>query len=229
MLVNAGSHLRPVPRAKAVAVMPLPVTITQIVQPFRQVKLPAPAPHHIDWIPVALLTLWACGLACIVIIRLRGWLHIRAAIQSSSPMPLASPIPVRSTPGLREPGVVGLLSPVLLLPAGIANRLTPAQLDAVIAHEAQHVARRDNLNAALHMMVEMLFWFHPFVWWIGARLIAERERACDEAVLRLGCEPILLCPAAYFENSSTLEKNGKTFVSKFTGTCPLWSPSKISK
>lgn len=36
------------------------------------------------------------------------------------------------------------------------------------------------------MIVEMLFWFHPLVWWIGARLIDERERACDEAVVQAG-------------------------------------------
>jgi uncharacterized protein (TIGR03435 family) len=38
------------------------------------------------------------------------------------------------------------------------------------------------------MFVEFLFWFHPLVWWIGAQLIAERERACDEEVLELGSE-----------------------------------------
>jgi len=39
------------------------------------------------------------------------------------------------------------------------------------------------------MIVEAVFWFHPLVWWIGARLVEERERACDEAVLSLGSEP----------------------------------------
>src|SRR5262249_47493838 len=42
---------------------------------------------------------------------------------------------------------------------------------------------------ALHMCVETLFWFHPLVWWIGARLIAERERDCDEGVLQQGADP----------------------------------------
>jgi uncharacterized protein (TIGR03435 family) len=78
----------------------------------------------------------------------------------------------------------------LLLPEGIANRLTHAQLRAILAHEMCHVRRRDNLAAALHMVVEALFWFHPLVWWIGARLVEERERACDEEVLRLGAEPL---------------------------------------
>ena len=54
----------------------------------------------------------------------------------------------------------------------------------MIAHELCHVRRRDNLTAAIHMVVEAVFWFHPLVWWIGARLLEERERACDEEVLR---------------------------------------------
>jgi uncharacterized protein (TIGR03435 family) len=39
------------------------------------------------------------------------------------------------------------------------------------------------------MVVETLFWFHPLVWWIGARMMDERERDCDEAVLRRGSQP----------------------------------------
>ena len=44
-------------------------------------------------------------------------------------------------------------------------------------------------SAAFQMFVETAFWFHPLVWWIGKRMVAERERACDEEVLRLGNEP----------------------------------------
>jgi uncharacterized protein (TIGR03435 family) len=99
------------------------------------------------------------------------------------------PVQVRSSPGLLEPGVVGFLRPVLLLPEGIAECLTPRQLEAVLVHELCHVRRRDNLTSAIHMIVETIFWFHPLVWWIGARLVDERERACDEAVLSLGNEP----------------------------------------
>jgi hypothetical protein len=35
----------------------------------------------------------------------------------------------------------------------------------------------------------LLFWFHPLVWWIGKRLMTERERACDERVLEEGNAP----------------------------------------
>jgi uncharacterized protein (TIGR03435 family) len=88
-----------------------------------------------------------------------------------------------------EPGVVGIWRPVLLLPDGLADRLTAAQLSTVIAHERCHISSHDNLAAAVHMLVEALFWFHPLVWWLERRLIVERERACDESVLRTGTDP----------------------------------------
>ncbi|MGD0497354.1 MAG: M56 family metallopeptidase [Bryobacteraceae bacterium] len=88
-----------------------------------------------------------------------------------------------------EPGIFGIFRPVLWLPAGIGERLGDAELEAILAHELCHARRRDNLAAAVHMAVEAVFWFHPLVWWLGARLVEERERACDEEVVRLGGEP----------------------------------------
>src|SRR4029077_3441034 len=88
-----------------------------------------------------------------------------------------------------EPGIFGITRPVLVWPEGISKHLEDAHLEAILAHELWHVRRRDNLAAALHMLVEAMFWFHPLVWWLGARLVEERERACDEEVLRLGNSP----------------------------------------
>ena len=92
-----------------------------------------------------------------------------------------------------EPGVFGILRPVLMWPAGIEDRLSDEQIEAILAHEVAHVRRRDNLAALIHMLVEAVFWFHPLVWWIGARLVDERERACDEDVVRLGTGAGRLC------------------------------------
>jgi uncharacterized protein (TIGR03435 family) len=114
-----------------------------------------------------------------------------------------------------EPGVVGVWCPILLLPDGLAERLTSAQLKAVIAHERCHVRYHDNLAAAVHMLVEVVFWFHPLVWWIERRLIDERERACDEAVLRAGNDP-----AEYAEGMLT--------VCRFTVRAPLVCVTGVS-
>jgi beta-lactamase regulating signal transducer with metallopeptidase domain len=144
--------------------------------------------HHAAAIPFdpapILLGVWALGLAVVLLVWAVRWSRIRAALSAASPIDLPAHVPVLSSPALLEPGVIGIRRPVLLVPEGIAERLSPAELRAVIDHELCHIRRRDNLTGAVHMLVEALFWFHPLVWWLGARLIAERERACDEAVVR---------------------------------------------
>ena len=139
--------------------------------------------------PVAIGVVWALGFLAIMLARCRSWLGVRAALRASTPIEL--PIPVRAliTPGAEEPGIVGFLRPVLVLPAQLLEHLNPRQLGAILTHELCHVRRRDNLFAAVHMVVEAIFWFHPLVWWIGSRMVEERELACDEEVLRMGCEP----------------------------------------
>ena len=84
----------------------------------------------------------------------------------------------------------GSFARCLLWPQGISrSRLSDAQMEAILAHEVCHVRRGDNITAILHMAVEAIFWFHPLVWWLEARLVEEREGACDErgtGVLRAG-------------------------------------------
>lgn len=147
----------------------------------------APSPHHVD-LAEMVMVLWLCGLLFLLLRWTRDWLSIRSTLRSAFPVSLSTDMPVLLTSRRIEPGIVGFLHPVLLLPEQIMERLTPAQLRSILAHESCHVRRRDNLTAAMHMAVEAIFWFHPAVWWIERRLIEERERACDEAVLQLGNE-----------------------------------------
>jgi uncharacterized protein (TIGR03435 family) len=165
-------------------------TAVEVIQPFSENLGYVSSTHHTtSWIPAAVLTLWTFGFFCVALMRIRTLYRIRAAVRASSSINVNAAMPVRCSKALLEPGVVGFLRPVLLLPEGILKKLTPPQLEAVLAHEQCHVRRRDNLTSAFHMLVEAIFWFHPVVWWIGAKLVEERERACDEAVLRLGNEP----------------------------------------
>ena len=85
-----------------------------------------------------------------------------------------------------EPGIFGVWRPVLVWPRELSARLDDAHIEAILAHELMHVRRRDNLTAALHMLVEAVFWFHPAVWWMERQMVKEREQACDEAVLEMG-------------------------------------------
>jgi bla regulator protein blaR1 len=83
------------------------------------------------------------------------------------------------------PCVFGIWRPKLLWPRGLSERLDERHMAAIIAHELAHVRRRDNLAALMQIVAEALFWFNPLVWRIGKNLLEERERACDEDVLRL--------------------------------------------
>jgi uncharacterized protein (TIGR03435 family) len=191
LLVSFGSVVpRPARHPVSVPGSAFPNPLVQIAVPFS----PAPnatVPTHnpLRWVPVAIGVVWALGFLAIMVARCRGWLAVRAALRAGTPIELPIPIRALITPGAEEPGVVGFLRPVLVLPAQLIERLNPRQLGAILAHEMCHVGRRDNFFAAVHMAVEAIFWFHPLVWWIGSRLVEERELACDEEVLRMGCEP----------------------------------------
>ena len=193
---------------------------------------PLAASAPVNWIPAVLCAVWAIGCATVLLSWWRRWRGLRAALRTATPLDLPVGIKAMTSAAFAEPGVFGIRHPVLLLPAGITDVLSPAQLEAIIAHELCHVRRRDNLATAIHMGVEALFWFHPLVWWLGARLMEERERACDEDVLLMGSEPetyseaILKICELYLESplpcvagvtGATLKKRIENIMSKTTG------------
>ena len=136
-----------------------------------------------------LLALWACGFMLVLSIWAFRGMRLRAIIMAARDLPAAGLLKVKSSPAQLEPGLIGVWRPILLLPEGIVARLSPRELQAVTAHEFCHYRRRDNLTAALHMLVAAIFWFYPLVWWLGTRLVEERENACDERVLESGSDP----------------------------------------
>lgn len=176
---------------------------------------------------------WLVGFAAVVLYRFVRSRRVRALAAQAKPLTEGREIEamrrvqsqrcshvrvgLASSPSAIEPGVRGIVHPVLLLPSGIADRLSDQQLAAVLAHELSHVQRRDNMTAALHMMVETVFWFHPLVWWIGSRLVDERERACDEDVLQFDHEPQVYA-GAILKVCEFYLASPMTYVSGVTGS-----------
>jgi uncharacterized protein (TIGR03435 family) len=204
-LISLGSHFeRAVP--SYVAAPATSAMLVEMTQPFDEAV--PPAVHGAGdtyWLRIAIIAIWACGFGAVAFLRFQNWLRIRSALGASSPIRIPASVPIHACPGLVEPGVVGLFRPVLLFPEGLDARLAPRELEAVVEHELAHIRRRDNLTAALHMIVEALFWFHPLVWWIGARLLEERESACDEAVLSFRSEPRVYAQAILSVSKSYLK------------------------
>ncbi|MGH9407667.1 MAG: TIGR03435 family protein [Terriglobia bacterium] len=164
-----------------------------------------PRYSFIHLLPAILIAVWLCGFVLVLFLWLVRWRRISRICADAIPLGegrevealrrleraagMRKPLAIRLSRASLEPGVFGIFQPVLVWPDGISGRLDDAHLRAILAHELWHVRRRDNLAAALHMLVEAIFWFHPLVWWLGARMVDERERACDEAAIAVGNEP----------------------------------------
>ena len=93
-------------------------------------------------------------------------------------------IPVGFGHSYQGPAVRGVLSPRIVLPAGLDRLLSQREFDAVLLHELAHARRRDNLIRLLYEVSLCALWFHPFVWFAGARMALYRELSCDESVIR---------------------------------------------
>jgi beta-lactamase regulating signal transducer with metallopeptidase domain len=105
----------------------------------------------------------------------------RAASLGSSPPRLAE------SELLSVPVTFGVRRPAILLPAGW-REWEPAELDAVLAHEISHVARRDALAERLSLLHRAIFWFSPLSWWLARHLADLAEEASDDAALAAGAD-----------------------------------------
>jgi bla regulator protein blaR1 len=211
LLIFLGNHLS-WSRSSATSGTSLYIAMRDISQPFDQTTTPLnvqPVSATVTaslrhFLPAVLAATWLCGFLMVLFVWCLRWRRISTMIHEAAPLTAGrevkalrrlehivgtqNPLEVRLLNTSLEPGIVGIARPVLLWPEGISERLEDSHLDAIFAHELSHVLRRDNLAATAHMLVEALVWFHPLVWWLGARLVEERERACDEAVLERGSD-----------------------------------------
>jgi beta-lactamase regulating signal transducer with metallopeptidase domain len=90
------------------------------------------------------------------------------------------------------PAVFGLLRPSILLPGPLLCSTPPERVELILAHELIHVRRGDVLVGKLQLVAQLIWWFHPLVWWANREACRERERCCDQEVVSgLGCKPVL--------------------------------------
>jgi beta-lactamase regulating signal transducer with metallopeptidase domain len=93
-------------------------------------------------------------------------------------------VQVCTTRALDRPSVIGFLSPRILIPEWLLDKLSPAELDQVILHECEHLRRRDDWTNLAQKLCLILFPLNPALKWMEQQLCREREMACDEGVVR---------------------------------------------
>ena len=102
---------------------------------------------------------------------------------------------------VQVPTLIGWLRPVILIPVGCFVGLSPAQIEAVFAHELAHIWRHDYLVSVLQSLVEAILFYHPAVWWVSTQVRRERENCCDDIAVRANGDSL-----AYAKALSLLEE-----------------------
>ena len=96
-------------------------------------------------------------------------------------------------PANSGPALIGIWRPKLLLPVCVIENFDCRELRQILLHELAHLKRGDVAMNYLLAVLHAIHWFNPLIWLAAARIRAERELACDEAVLRL--TPLRECRA----------------------------------
>jgi beta-lactamase regulating signal transducer with metallopeptidase domain len=159
------------------------------------------------WLDVA----WLLGVAFLSIRTIGGWRilqRLRRSALVEAPeavratfarlcqrLGIESPVSLRISEHVQGPLAMGIIRSLIILPASAVMALSPQQLEAVLAHELEHVRRADYFWNLIQTTVETLFFFHPAVWWLGSRLRQQRELCCDDAAVQACSDPLIYATA----------------------------------
>lgn len=83
------------------------------------------------------------------------------------------------------PSVIGYFKPIVLLPVSMLSGIPENQLEIIIAHELAHIRRHDYLLQFIQSIIELVFFYHPVVWWLSSVVNAEREHICDDLAVKV--------------------------------------------
>ena len=218
------------------AVVPLAQVVAALLQPDVSVDADANAgvaAVALPW-PFALatnlplvVTAWSLGAALMAarlvagllwVDRLRGraggvpahWQSTLDTLAARVGAPLG--VLLQSVERLAAPIAVGWWRPVVLVPAALLTQMPVPLLEALLAHELAHIARRDYLVNLLQSCVETLLFFHPVVWWLSARQRAERELVADDLAGHAIGDPRRLAAALHALTSAASMPSRATWV-----------------
>jgi len=156
-----------------------------------------------DWGQIAFF-IWCLGASLVALPMLLGHVRVWRLSKTAKPaaggawgtlasvlpgqLGLAGKVRVMVSERATMPMAFGIVNPTVLLPANAEQWPVERRRD-VMLHELAHVARRDCLTQLIAQAACALYWFDPLVWLASRALRGERERACDDAVVRAGARP----------------------------------------
>ena len=101
------------------------------------------------------------------------------------------PIKVRLSHLVESPITYQFFRPIILLPISLFTHLSDEQIEVLLLHELAHIKRNDYVVNLLQSVIEVLFFYHPLIWWMSKQVRLEREHCCDDRVMNLRHNPML--------------------------------------
>ncbi len=161
--------------------------------------------QHLAWVVI----IWAIGVL-VLGLRLASGLHfiyrLRTRVEPLTEAAqhwletlevLKNKLEIRQKIGLVEsalvksPTALGWLRPMILMPIGLLNSLSVSEVEVILAHELSHIKAKDYLVNIFQSVIEILFYYHPIVWWLSSVIRKEREHRCDDWAVFLCGNPML--------------------------------------
>lgn len=104
-------------------------------------------------------------------------------------------VQVAESAKITVPMVIGHVKPLILMPIGIVTLMEIDEIEAILIHEMSHIRRHDYLVNIGLTVVEIVYYYHPAMWWISANIKSERENCCDDAAIQHGTDPVIYAKA----------------------------------
>jgi len=158
-----------------------------------------------------LVICWLIGAAFLMLRFAAGWIYTERLRSSArivmdkewrvrfgvltAKLNISQSVEFRQTAKILTPMVIGAFKPVVLIPFGFLTGFPTSQIEAILAHELAHIRRNDYLVNMLQSFVEVIFFFHPALWWISEKVRAEREHCCDDIALSVCNDKMSLAKA----------------------------------
>ncbi len=155
--------------------------------------------HWQERLGYVLFVIWAAGAVCSLMLFLINCFQVQRFLKSCHPIldrkllqvlqsqaandqDSLAEVQFLTSRRLNSPFCWQVHRPLIVLPEFLTE-FEPEEIRLIVRHEWEHLRAGHPLTLFVQRLVEMLFWFHPLVWWSSGRSALNRELACDEAAV----------------------------------------------
>ncbi len=148
---------------------------------------------------ILVTSIWLSGVVLFTIKLIGGYVYLQqftlGKIEASdelkytvsklkSTLGINKKIQISESNKVTSPMVIGFVKPIILIPVGLVNQLSTKEVEAILLHELAHIMRYDFIINLCCSLAEVIFFYHPGVWWISHQIKLERENCCDDVAIQ---------------------------------------------